>query len=150
MKQAGSMRMAKGTVAAAALGGAASKVFEFDGQIRRVKALSNATSQEFEKMKGKAIELGSTTAFTSTQAAQGMEYLALAGFKTNEIMEAMPGLLDLAAASGEDLGMVSDIVSDNLTVFGLKAQDTGRLADVMAKTAASSNTNVAMLGEAFK
>ncbi len=123
---------------------------DFNKNMKRVQAISGATAEEFKLLEDSAIKLAGTSKFTSSETAQGMEYLALAGFKTNEILQAMPGLLDLAAASGEDLGNVSDIVSDNLTAFNLQASEAGRVADVLAKTSSSTNTNVAMLGEAFK
>lgn len=139
-----------GTIAVGALGvGSAKSYVQFNGQMKRVQALSRASTEDFKLMENAAIKLGSTTSFTSKQAGEGMEFLALAGFKTNQIIEAMPGLLDLAAASGEDLGSVADIVSDNLSAFGLKAKDAGHFADVMALASSSTNTTVGMLGEAF-
>ncbi len=139
-----------GTLAVGAFGATSAKSYiEFSGQMKRVQALSRATTEEFKIMENEAIRLGSTTSFTSQQVGEGMEYLALAGFKTNEIVEAMPGLLNLATASGEDLGVMADIVSDNISAFGLSVKDTSHFANVMALASSSTNTTVGMLGEAF-
>ena len=94
---------------------------DFESQMSRVKAISGATGEEFEKLKAQAIELGAETSFSASQAAEGMENLAAAGFTTTETMEAMPGLLDLAAASGEDLASSSDIAAAALRGFGMEA-----------------------------
>lgn len=123
---------------------------DFEAQMSRVKAISGATGEEFEKLKNQAIQLGADTAFSSTQAAEGMENLAAAGFATNEIIEAMPGLLDLAAASGEDLANSSDIAASTLRGFGLAASDAGHIADVLAENANRTNSSVAETGEAMK
>ena len=123
---------------------------DFEAQMSRVKAISGATEQEFAKLKEQAIELGADTAFSSGQAAEGMENLAAAGFTTNEILEAMPGLLDLAAASGEDLSNSSDIAASTLRGFGLAAEDVGHVADVLAENANRTNSSVAETGEAMK
>lgn len=122
----------------------------FEGQMKRVQAISGATKEDFKLLEKEALNLGATTSFTAKQAAQGMEYFALAGFKTQDIIGAMPGMLRLAAASGEDLGMVSDIVSDNMTAFGLDAKDAAKVADIFAYTMSKTNTGVGQLGEAFK
>lgn len=122
----------------------------FEGQMKRVQAISGATKEEFKLLEKEALNLGATTSFTAKQAAQGMEYFALAGFKTQDIIGAMPGMLRLAAASGEDLGMVSDIVSDNMTAFALEAKDATKVADIFAYTMSKTNTGVGQLGEAFK
>lgn len=123
---------------------------DFEAQMSRVKAISGATEQEFVKLKEQAIELGADTAFSSGEAAEGMENLAAAGFTTNEILEAMPGLLDLAAASGEDLANSSDIAASTLRGFGLVAEDVGHVADVLAENANRTNSSVAETGEAMK
>lgn len=122
----------------------------FEGQMKRVQAISGATKEGFKLLEKEALNLGATTSFTAKQAAQGMEYFALAGFKTQDIIGAMPGMLRLAAASGEDLGMVSDIVSDNMTAFGLDAKDAAKVADIFAYTMSKTNTGVGQLGEAFQ
>ena len=139
------------SVALAGVSTAAIKVgSDFEAQMSRVKAISGATGEEFEKLKNQAIQLGADTAFSSTQAAEGMENLAAAGFATNEIIEAMPGLLDLAAASGEDLANSSDIAASTLRGFGLAASDAGHIADVLAENANRTNSSVAETGEAMK
>src|SRR5699024_449046 len=97
-----------------------------------------------------ARELGQTTQFTASQAADGMKYLAMAGLDANEIMAAMPGMLDLAVAGNLDLGTTADIASDTMAAFGLEASEATRVADVLAKTATSSNTNIEMLGDTMK
>ena len=116
----------------------------------RVKAISGATGEEFEKLKAQAIELGAETSFSASQAAEGMENLAAAGFTTTETMEAMPGLLDLAAASGEDLASSSDIAAAALRGFGMEASEAGHVADVLAENANRTNSSVAETGEAMK
>lgn len=116
----------------------------------RVKAISGATGEEFEKLKAQAIELGAETSFSASQAAEGMENLAAAGFTTTETMEAMPGLLDLAAALGEDLASSSDIAAAALRGFGMEASEAGHVADVLAENANRTNSSVAETGEAMK
>lgn len=142
------------TGTATALGGvsiAAIKVgSDFESQMSRVQAISGATGSEFNKLKEQAIQLGADTAFSSSQAAAGMENLAAAGFTTSEIMDAMPGLLDLAAASGEDLASSSDIAASTLRGFGLEAADAAHVADVLAANANKTNSSVADTGEAMK
>lgn len=137
-----------------ALGGIATAAIkvgsDFEAQMSRVKAISGATGEEFEKLKAQAIQLGADTAFSSKEAAEGMENLAAAGFATNEIMDAMPGLLDLAAASGEDLATSSDIAASTLRGFGLAASDAGHVADVLAENANRTNSSVYETGEAMK
>ena len=115
-----------------------------------VEAISGATAEEMELLSGKAKELGATTKFTAQEAADAMGYMAMAGWDAQEMLSGMDGVLQLAAASGEDLAMVSDIVTDNLTAFGLTAADTARFADVLAAAATNSNTNVSIMGETFK
>lgn len=123
---------------------------DFESQMSRVKAISGATGEEFEKLKAQAIELGAETSFSASQAAEGMENLAAAGFTTTETMEAMPGLLDLAAASGEDLASSSDIATSALRGFGMEASEAGHVADVLAENANRTNSSVAETGEAMK
>ena len=142
------------TGTAAALGGvtaAAIKVgSDFESQMSRVKAISGATGEEFEQLKAQAMQLGADTSFSASQAAEGMENLAAAGFTTSEIMNAMPGLLNLAAASGEDLASSSDIAASTLRGFGLAASDAAHVADVLAANANRTNSSVADTGEAMK
>ena len=123
---------------------------DFNGQMKRVQAIANASATDFEILEKSAMKFGATTSFTSIQAAQAMEKMALAGFSTKQILEGMPGVLDLAAASGEDLAMVSDIITDNLIPFNMTAKDTNRFADVLAYTMSKTNVDVNMLGESFK
>ncbi len=139
------------SAALVAAGGFAVKTgMDFESQMSRVKAISGATGEDFEKLKEQAIELGASTAFSASEAAEGMENLASAGFTTAEIMEAMPGMLDLAASSGEDLASSSDIAASTLRGFGLAASDASHVADVLAKNAADTNAAVADTGEAMK
>lgn len=123
---------------------------DFEAQMSRVEAISGATGEEFEQLRKQAIDLGADTAFSASQAAEGMENLAAAGFTTNEIMEAMPGMLDLAAASGEDLANSADIAASTLRGFGLEASEAGYVADVLAENANRTNSSVAETGEAMK
>ncbi|OPA75445.1 phage tail tape measure protein [Campylobacter pinnipediorum subsp. pinnipediorum] len=123
---------------------------EFESDMARVKALSGANADEFEKLKQTAKDLGASTTFSASQAAQGMQFLSMAGFKANETVEAMPGLLALASAGATDLATTSDIASNILTGFGLKASEMGRVADVMSKAMSSANVDTAMLGDTMK
>lgn len=142
------------TGTATALGGVAAAAVkvgsDFEAQMSRVHAISGATGEEFEQLRRQAIQLGSDTAFSASEAAQGMENLAAAGFTTNEIMNAMPGMLDLAAASGEDLASSADIAASALRGFGLEASEAGHVADVLAENANRTNSSVAETGEAMK
>ena len=141
----------KVTIPLAGVGIAASKIgMDFDAQMSRVKAISGATGLEFTKLKDQALQLGADTAFSAKQAAEGMENLASAGFSTSEIMTAMPGMLDLAASSGEDLASSADIASSTLRGFGLAADQAGHVADVLAKNAGATNAAVKDTGEAMK
>lgn len=123
---------------------------DFEEGMSNVEAISGATAEEMELLSGKAKELGATTKFTAQEASDAMGYMAMAGWDAQEMLSGMDGVLQLAAASGEDLAMVSDIVTDNLTAFGLTAADTARFADVLAAAATNSNTNVSIMGETFK
>ena len=116
----------------------------------KVKAISGATGKDFDDLRGKAREMGSKTKYSATEAGQGFEYMAMAGWGTKDMLKGIKPVLDLAAASGEDLGKTSDIVTDALTAFGLEAKDAGHFADVLAKTSTKANTNVSMMGESFK
>lgn len=123
---------------------------EFESQMSRVKAISGATGDSFKALSDQALQLGQDTAYSATEAAQGMENLASAGFSTSEVMEAMPGMLDLAASSGEDLASSADIAASTLRGFGLSADQAGHVADVLAKNAADTNAAVADTGAAMK
>lgn len=122
----------------------------FGGTMSKVEALSGASEVEMSELTGKAKEFGATTKFTATEAAEAMTYMGMAGWNAQQMISGMDGVLMLAAASGEDLGMVSDIVTDDLTAFGLAANDAGHFADVLAAASTSSNTNVGLMGETFK
>lgn len=131
--------------------GAAIKVTaNFDAEMQKVSAISGATGNDFDMLRDKAREMGEKTKFSATEAGQAMEYMAMAGWKTNDMIDGIDGIMSLAAASGEDLATTSDIVTDALTAMGYKAEDAGRLADVMAAASSNANTNVAMMGETFK
>ncbi|MEV2287472.1 phage tail tape measure protein, partial [Paenibacillus larvae] len=148
-------KMGKGAAVAGAamVGGFAAVVkqaADFEQQMSKVKAISGATGEDFQRLNETARHLGATTKFTATQAGEGMEYLALAGWKTNDIISAMPGMLDLAAAGALDLGRAADIVSDTMQAFGLDASTATHAADVFAYAQANANTNVEQMGEAMK
>lgn len=123
---------------------------EFGSTMSTVEALSGATAVEMRALTAQAKELGATTAFTANQSAQAMTYMGMAGWDASEMMSGLDGVISLAAASGEDLAMVSDIVTDNLTAFKLTAKDTAHFSDVLAQAASKSNTSVAIMGETFK
>jgi len=123
---------------------------DFEESMSNVEALSGASSDELEQLSNMAKELGATTKFTAKESADAMGYMAMAGWDTQQMLDGMPGVLQLAAASGEDLARVSDIVTDSMTAFGLSAADTSRYADVLAQTASKANTTVSMMGETFK
>ncbi|WP_232696180.1 phage tail tape measure protein [Brevibacillus daliensis] len=140
-----------GVMGATGLAGSIVKIgAEFDSQMSKVKAISGATAEEFSALRNEAKRLGAATAFTAKQAGEGMEYLALAGWKTNDILSAMPGMLDLAAAGGLDLGRAADITSDTMQAFGISADKATHAADVFAYAQANANTNVEQMGEAMK
>lgn len=133
------------------IGTAAVKVgMNFEAEMSKVASISGATGDEFQKLIDKAKEMGSKTKFSATESAQAMEYMAMAGWKTQDMVDGLKGIMDLAAASGEDLATTSDIVTDALTAFGLSASDSTHFADVLAKASSNANTNVAMMGETFK
>ena len=123
---------------------------DFESMMSQVKAISGATGQAFDDLTAKAQEMGATTKFTATESAEAFNYMAMAGWKPQQMIDGISGIMSLAAASGEDLGTTSDIVTDALTAFGLSAGDSGHFADVLAQASANANTNVSMLGESFK
>ena len=139
------------TVPIAAVGAASVKLAaDFDTEMSKVQAISGASGDDMIKLRDKAREMGVKTKFSASDAAKGMEYMAMAGWKTNDMLDGLDGIMNLAAASGEDLGTTSDIVTDALTAFGLSASDSGHLADIMAAASSNANTNVALMGETFK
>lgn len=123
---------------------------EFEAAMSQVKAVSGATGEEFTELTAKAKQMGATTKFTATQSAEAFNYMAMAGWKASDMMSGIEGIMNLAAASGEDLGTTSDIVTDALTAFGLKASDSTHFADVLAQASASANTNVSKMGQTFQ
>ena len=135
----------------AGLGFAAVKTTaDFDSEMSKVSAISGATGTDLDKLRGKAREMGAKTKFSASEAAQGMQYMAMAGWKTQDMMDGLEGIMNLAAASGEDLASTSDIVTDALTAFGLSAKDSSHFSDILAAASSNANTNVSMMGETFK
>ena len=135
----------------AGLGTAAVKTAaDFDSAMSKVAAVSGATGADFDALRDKAREMGSKTKFSASEAAEAMNYMAMAGWKTEDMLEGIEGVMNLAAASGEDLATTSDIVTDALTAFGLSASDSGHFADILAAASSNANTNVSMMGETFK
>lgn len=122
----------------------------FEASMDKVAAISGATGGDLDKLTEKAKEMGSTTKFSASESAEAFEYMAMAGWKTNDMLEGIDGIMALAAASGADLATTSDIVTDALTAFGEEAGEAGRLADIMAAASSNANTNVEMMGETFK
>lgn len=139
------------TAAIAGLGTAAvATVADFDESMSKVSAISGATGEEFDQLREKAREMGAKTKFSASEAADAFQYMAMAGWKTGDMLDGIEGIMNLAAASGEDLATTSDIVTDALTAFGLTAADSGHFADVLAAASSNANTNVSMMGETFK
>ena len=140
---------------AAALGaalyaGPVKKAVEFEAQMSSVQAISGASAGDMAKLSDLAKEMGATTQFTAVESGKALEYMAMAGWKTKQMIGGLPGIMNLAAASGEDLGSVSDIVTDALTAFRMNAEDAGRFADVLAQASSNANTNVGMMGATFQ
>lgn len=140
---------------AAALGaaiyaGPVKKSRELEAQMSTVKAISNATTEDMTRLTDMAKHMGATTKFTAVEAGKALEYMAMAGWKTDQMLGGLPGIMNLAAASGEDLGQVSDIVTDALTAFNMTADQSGRFADVLAQASSNANTNVSMMGATFQ
>lgn len=139
------------SAAVAGLGVAAVKASaDFDSAMSQVAAVSGATGSDFDALRDKAREMGSKTKFSASEAAEAMNYMAMAGWKTGDMLGGVEGIMNLAAASGEDLATTSDIVTDALTAFGLSAKDSGHFADILAAASSNANTNVSMMGETFK
>lgn len=132
------------------LRGAISTAMDFEAVMSKVRALTGANADELAKLNAKARELGATTQFTATQTGEAMTYLGMAGWKTEQILSGIGPMLSLAAAGGTDLARTADILSDDLTAFGLKAEDAAHMADVFAYTITNSNTTVEMMGETMK
>lgn len=123
---------------------------DFDSAMSQVAAVSGATGKDFDALRNKAREMGAKTKFSATEAAEAMNYMAMAGWKTEDMLDGIEGVMNLAAASGEDLAATSDIVTDALTAFGLSAKDSGHFADILAAASSNANTIVSMMGETFK
>lgn len=123
---------------------------DFEAGMCEVAAISGATGKDLEALTAKAKEMGATTKFSATESAEALKYMAMAGWGTDKMLSGLPGVMNLAAASGENLGTVSDIVTDAMTAFGLSADKAGHFADVLAQASSKSNTNVGMMGETFK
>lgn len=166
MSTVGSTLTKNVTLPLAGIGAASLKVAtDFESGMAEVKAISGATGEDFKKLSDKAKQMGATTKFSATQASEAFKYMSMAGWDTNDMLNSISGVMNLAAASGEDLASVSDIVTDAMTAFGLSADGTSkilkdgyskevsnatRFTDVLAKASSSSNTNVALMGETFK
>lgn len=123
---------------------------DFEAGMSKVQAISGATREEIDKLTEKAKEMGAKTKFSATESAEAFQYMAMAGWKTEDMLNGIEGIMNLAAASGENLAGVSDIVTDALTAFGLQAKDSAHFADVLAKASSNSNTNVGLMGATFK
>ena len=123
---------------------------DFESEMSKVQAISGATGDDMEKLRAKAREMGESTKFSATEAAEAMEYMAMAGWKTEDMLSGLDGILHLAAASGEELGTTSDIVTDALTAFGMEAGEAGHFSDILASASSNANTNVSLMGETFK
>lgn len=139
------------TAGVVGLGTAAVKTAaDFDSAMSKVAAVSGAAGSDLESLRDKAREMGEKTKFSASEAAEAMNYMAMAGWKTEDMLSGIEGVMNLAAASGEDLATTSDIVTDALTAFGLSAADSGHFADILAAASSNANTNVSMMGETFK
>lgn len=151
LTSAGSTLTKTVTVPIVGLGTAAVKTSaDFESAMSKVSAISGATGGDLDKLNAKAQEMGAKTKFSATESAEAFTYMAMAGWKTEDMLQGIDGIMSLAAADGLDLATTSDIVTDALTAFGLSASDSGHFADVLAKAASNANTNVSLLGESFK
>ncbi len=139
------------TLPIAGLGIAAVKTAaDFEAGMSKVQSISGASAKEMESLSAKAMEMGAKTKFSASESAAAFSYMSMAGWKTQDMLDGIEGVMYLAGASGEDLALTSDIVTDALTAFGMKASDTNMFVDVLAKTASNANTDVAMMGETFQ
>ncbi len=151
MSSAGKTLTTYATVPIMGLGAAAVAVgADFDESMSKVKAISGATGEDFEKLRDKAREMGSKTKFSAKEAADAMVYMSMAGWNTNKVLDGIDGVMALAASSGEDLARTSDIVTDAMSAFGLEAKDAGHFSDILAAASNNANTNVGLLGESFQ
>lgn len=143
--------LAGSATAIGAIGAASVKVgSDFEASMSKVAAISGATGDDLKALTDKAKEMGATTKFSASESADALQYMAMAGWKTEDMLNGLEGIMNLAAASGEDLATTSDIVTDALTAFGLSAEDSTHFADVLAQASSNANTNVGMMGETFK
>lgn len=149
-KQVGAAATAGGVAIGAALGGAVKVAADFESGMSNVQAVSGASAQDMELLSEKAREMGSSTKFSASEASDGLSYMALAGWDTQQMMEGIGPTLDLAAASGMDLARTSDIVTDAMSMFSMEAEEAGRMSDVLAAASSKTNTDVDQLGEALK
>lgn len=151
LESVGSSLTKKVTVPIVGLGTAAvTTTSNFESAMSKVSAISGATGTDLEDLSDKAKEMGANTKFSASEAAEAFQYMAMAGWKTKDMLSGIEGVLNLAAASGEDLATTSDIVTDALTAFGLTAADTAEFSNVLAAASSNANTNVSMMGETFK
>ncbi|MEH6861547.1 phage tail tape measure protein [Bacillus velezensis] len=142
--------LAVGGAVVAGIGVSVKKAADFEEAMSRVKAISGATGQDFEDLKNIAAKMGAETKYTAVEAAEGLQYLAMAGFSVKAQVGSLPAVLNLAAASGEGLGRSADIVSNIMTGFGIKAEDSGHAVDVLVKAMTTANTDLPQLGDAMK
>lgn len=150
ISSAGQALMPLSTAAAGLSAGIIKTTADFDASMSKVAAVSGAAGDDFDALRNKAREMGKTTKFSASESAEAMNYMAMAGWKTEDMLNGISGVMNLAAASGEELATTSDIVTDALTAFGMTAEDSGHFADILAASASNANTNVAMMGESFK
>ena len=146
----GNKMMPVSAAAAGLTAGIIKTTADFDASMSKVAAVSGAAGEDFDKLREKAREMGATTKFTASDAADAMNYMAMAGWKTEQMLDGVSGIMNLAAASGEELATTSDIVTDALTAFGMTAEESSRFADILAAASSNANTNVSMMGESFK
>ena len=146
----GNKMMPVSAAAAGLTAGIIKTTADFDASMSKVAAVSGAAGEDFDKLRAKAREMGATTKFTASDAADAMNYMAMAGWKTEQMLDGVSGIMNLAAASGEELATTSDIVTDALTAFGMTAEESSRFADILAAASSNANTNVSMMGESFK
>ena len=151
LTSAGKNLTTKVTLPIVGIGTAAVKTsMDFEAAMDKVASLSGAQGENFDRLRDKALEMGAQTMYSATESAEALQYMALAGWNTEEMLVGLEPILKLAGSAGMDLGRASDIVTDGLTAMGLSAKDAAHFADVMAVTMSKSNTDVNQLGEAFK
>lgn len=139
------------TLPIAGIGVASAKTaMDFEAGMNEVSAISGATGKDLEKLENLAKEMGATTKFSATESAEALKYMGMAGWKTEDMLNGLPGILNLASAGGTDLAVTSDIVTDGLTALGMSAKDTGKFVDIMASTVSNSNTSIELMGETLK